>query len=113
MDNYEQIEVTDLDDLPEDIKEYVDADAEVLLEKCIPEDCRSLPEWKRLIMCMALHKHQLEVANMRVDELTQGVRQLAHTVVSFGSDFKKLCVELKKWQDNMGDDDDDNWWKRG
>ena len=113
-DEYDKIEITSLEDIPDSIREFVDADVEVLMDMCIPEECHSKPEWKALITVVALHKHQLEVANTRLEELHDSMGALARTVLSFGSDFKKLCSELNKWQQQQNDDknNDDDWWKR-
>ena len=112
MDDYEQIEITDLTQLPSDIKEMVERDARVMGKELIPEGCDDQTSWKALMNCMAIHKNQIETANERMDDLSKSMHQLAHTVVSFGSDFKKLCTELNKWQEEMGGGGDDDWWKR-
>ena len=114
MKEYEKIEVTDLSELPEEIKEMLIKDATVMAGEMVPEGCEDENSWKALINCLALHKNQVEALQERLDDQQQSLQELAHTMVSFGSNFKALCNQLNKWQDEMGGkDDDDDWWKRG
>ena len=116
MKEFEKIEIKDLSELPEEIKEMLLKDVAVMAGEMVPEGCENDDSWKALITCLALHKNQVESLQERLDDQQQSMQELAHTVVSFGTNFKALCTQLNKWQEEMGGNDgdsDDDWWKRG